>query len=500
MNKLKLLLLAICGIFTLNAFAQENNMMPCSELVNLKLPEVTIREAKTIEESNNSLQDVQSHCKVSGTISQEINFELLLPESWNGRFVMGGGGGFVGYVMNRAAKMVHSGFATVGTDTGHEGTDASWALNNMERQLNFGHMAVHRTAMVSKGIIHHFYDNDPKYSYFIGLSRGGGQAMMEAQRYPTDFDGIIAGAPAFNWVGMSVAFIQNTHIMYPNSDDFSNPTITMDNLRLLEKNILQQCDALDGADDSILNDPRECDFDLDQIPICANDQSGPDCLTSNQLKAIKAAYEGVTQKGTKIHPGFPLGGENYPTGWNNNIVGSKPKVMYPSNQAFFGIETFKYMVFNNPNWDYAKYDFNNVFEDTRYASSYLDATNPDYNAFKNHGGKMIIYQGWVDPLISALDIIDHYEKAEKLDPQLSNYIKLYMLPGVTHNGGKGPAKTDWFQLIQDWVENGKAPERIVVSKYEDDSTIMTRPVYPYPDKAIYAGKGDPNLESSFIKK
>ncbi len=503
---MKILILFICLIFPLNAFAQEDDVMPCmpcGELIKLRIPEVAIHEAVTIESTEKSPENpsnLKSHCKVSGTIGKEIKFELLLPMAWNGRFVMGGGGGFVGYVMNRAAKMVHSGFATVGTDTGHEGTDASWALNNMERQLNFGHLAVHRTAMVSKGIIHHYYGNDPKYSYFIGLSRGGGQAMMEAQRYPTDFDGIVAGAPAFDWVGMAIEFIQNTKAIYPDLNDISKPNITMDNLRLLEKHILKQCDAIDGVTDSILNDPRDCDFDLNQIPLCRDDQAGHDCLTSNQLKAIKILYAGVEQKGIKIHAGFPYGGENEQTGWPKNIVGPKPNAEFPTNQAFFGMETFRYLIFNDPDWDYFKYDFDRVIEDTRFASSYLDATNTDYKAFKNHGGKMIIYQGWSDPLISALDIIDHYERAQKVDPRLSDYVRLFMLPGVTHNGGKGPAKSDWFQWIQDWVENGNAPERIVVSKYDRDEVVMTRPVYPYPDKAIYSGKGDPNLESSFIKK
>ena len=159
-----------------------------------------------------------SHCKVTGVIGKEINFELLLPLNWNGIYVMGGGGGFVGSVQNMAAGKVKEGYATSGTDTGHKTVglgSASWALNDMERQVNFGHLAVHRTAEVSKAIIGNYYGNWPKYSYFMGCSRGGGQAMMEAQRYPGDFDGIIAGAPAFDWISIAVEAIQNTQAVYP---------------------------------------------------------------------------------------------------------------------------------------------------------------------------------------------------------------------------------------------------------------------------------------------
>lgn len=473
--------------------------MPCEALLKLRLPEVRIDSAISVSAAGGSDSSAaEGFCQVLGVIGSEISFELLLPRQWNRRFVMGGGGGFVGYIMNRARNMVNEGFATVGTDTGHEGKDASWALNNIERQLNFGHMAVHRTAEVSKSIIFYYYNDDPEYSYFVGLSRGGGQAMMEAQRYPGDFDGIVAGAPAFNWVGQAAEFIQNSKAVYPDPIKEQRPVITKENLQLLYKMILQHCDGMDGVPDSILNDPRDCDFDLNRLPRCRGDVPGSECLTSMQVKALTTVYNGVGNSGWQLHPGFPFGGEGEKTGWFPSIVGpNRGSAPYFTWQAFYGMETFRYLVFNDPEWNYPEYDWSGIFEETRYASAYLDAKQVDYTEFKKKGGKMIIYQGWIDPLISALDIVGHYEQAQAIDPDLTSYIRLFMLPGVTHTGGNGPAKADWFKLIRDWVEKGIGPERVILSRSEKEKVTMTRPVFPYPRKAVYVGKGDPNRESSF---
>ena len=320
--------------------------------------------------------------------------------------------------------------------------------------------------------------------------------MMEAQRYPDDFDGIVAGEPVFDWVGMTSKFIQDTKNIYPDAEHMKIPVITRDNLALLEKSILEECDVLDGVKDSILNDPRDCNFKLEQIPVCPDGQSGKNCFTSIQKQVIRSIYEPLKNQEVVIHPGFPFGGENEKTGWRMAIVGPKPNKELPTTQSFFGIETFKYLIFNDPEWDYSTYDLNNGRKDTRYASAYLDAVNPDYSQFKKHGGKMIIYTGWMDPLISPLQVIDHYEKAEQFDPYLHDYIRLFMLPGVTHIGGRGPGKVDWFRLIQDWVEHGKAPERVIASKVVRGKVVMTRPLFPYPARAKYAG-GDPDKASSF---
>ena len=468
----------------------------CDEILNLYFPEVVITEATIISEKT-------SYCKVQGTIGKEIDFELLLPVDWNGRFFMGGGGGFVGSIANAARWSVHDGYATSGTNTGHKGNGikADWALDNMERQINFGHLAIHRTALVSKAIIAIYYGKDPMYSYFMGCSRGGGQAMMEAQRYPEDFDGILVGAPAFGWPAIGAEFIQNIQAIYPDPENLKEPVITKNNLAMLQAAILDQCDELDGVKDNILNDPEECDFDFTRLPICNDGVIDDDCFTLNQVKAIHAVYDGITSEHREIYPGFPLGCENEPNGWMDWITGPNERVMglgFPSLQFGFGTEMFKYLIFHDPDWDYSTYDFANFSEETRYASAYLDATSTDYSKFNKRKGKMIIFHGWNDPALSAYATIEHFKALGENDPAITDYVRLFLLPGVLHcGGGTGPDKADWIGLLRDWVENGKAPDRVIMSKLQNGKVKMTRPVFPYPRKAVYDGKGDPKLESSF---
>ena len=470
--------------------------IPCEEIRNIRIPDVIISQTELI-------QVPTPHCKVSGIIGTEINFELLLPNDWNSRFVMGGGGGFVGSVQNMASPSITKGYATAGTDTGHKGIGlkADWALNNMERQVNFGHLAVHRTTVTSKEIIRQYYNSEIAYSYFLGCSRGGGQAMMEAQRYPDDFDGIVAGAPAFNWPAIGAEFIHNCQAIYPNPDKLDDPVITLANLELLQAKVLEQCDAIDGVKDQILNDPRDCDFDFNLLPICPDNSPSDNCFTSDQLEAIRIVYAGVSDKQEEIYPGFPIGGENEPGGWQAWITGPNAGTMvlkFPSLHFGFGTEMFKYLVFQDPTWDYSTFDFSNFSTSTQYASAYLDATSTNYSEFKQRGGKMIIYHGWNDPALSAYATINYYDLVKSKDPDVENYLRLFLLPGVLHCGdGPGPSQVDWIELVRNWVEKGTAPDRVVLSKMEDEKVIMTRPVFPYPEKAIYDGKGDPNMDSSF---
>jgi len=324
--------------------------------------------------------------------------------------------------------------------------------------------------------------------------------MMEAQRYPEDFDGIAAGAPAFTWPGLGTEFIQNTKAIYP--DQMNKPILSKSDLELLERNVLEQCDTLDGIDDDIINDPLRCHINFDLFPVCETDK-GDDCFTEAQLSAIRTVYRGVTIKGREVYPGLPVGGEGQPGGWFPWIVG------LPSDSADFdktsleyryGTEVFKYFVFHDSSWNYNSYDFDNFFQYAQFASSFLDATSTDYTEFKKQGGKMIIYHGWNDPALSALSTIEHYEKASVRDSLLPDYIRLFLLPGVLHcGGGKGPDKADWLRYLQDWVEKDQPPDQILVSKMEGEQKVMTRPVFPYPFIAKYDYKGNPDQPGSFYK-
>ena len=286
--------LGLAAVLSVPGLARANN---CASFASWTGGDIKVTSAERVEAGApaapgqpgmTNLGAQPSHCKIAGTIEKEIRFELLLPDQWNGKFVMGGGGGFVGSVQNTAqTSMMHPntaldrGYATAGTDTGHQGmgTDASWALNNPERELNFGHRAVHLTAEASKTLIKQFYGKDAERSYFIGCSRGGGQGMMESQRYPDDFDGIVAGAPAYNWPGIGTGFLQTQQKIYPDPNNLAAPVITNANRALLAKEILAACDKLDGVEDRLVDDPRKCNFDPAKLPRCADATVGPDCLT-----------------------------------------------------------------------------------------------------------------------------------------------------------------------------------------------------------------------------
>jgi feruloyl esterase len=450
-----------------------------------------------------------AHCRVVGTIEKEIQFELLLPDDWNGRFVMGGGGGFVGSIQNTAqTSMMHGGtalergYATAGTDTGHVGmgTDASWALDNPERELNFGHRAVHLVAEASKAIVKRYYGRDAERSYFIGCSRGGGQGMMESQRYPDDFDGIVSGAPAYQWPGIGAGFLQTQQKIYPDPAKLDTPVITNANRALLAREIKAKCDALDGVADGVLDDPRRCSFDPASLPRCKGAE-GPECLTEPQLAAIQEIYQGPDVGGKNVHPGFPLGGENDFGGWDMWITG-RANAVGPGNPNLhyaFGTNMFKYLVYDDAKWDYSKYDFDGFDEDTARAREILNATDPDLSAFDRSGGKLILWQGWSDSAITALGTIQYYDGVLAHDAGARDHARLFMMPGVLHcAGGPGPDRVDWLQAVQDWVEKGTAPDRVLASKVDGSGKVLrTRPLCPYPQVAVWDGKGSTDDAGSF---
>ncbi len=463
---------------------------PCEALKSLQLPDVKIlvAEAKMHDTIGNPNEPwiptvviTKPFCRVMGVISKEIKFELLLPNQGNGRFLMSGGGGFVGSIQNSYRDKVNEGFATAGTDAGHEGgTDAKWAFNNMERQLNFGRLAIHRTAVVSKLIMQAYYCAAPTRSYFAGCSRGGGQAMVEAQYYPEDFDGIVAGAPAYSWPAIAAKGITESKLNYPHPGSLK-PVITNDNLKLLQNEVLKQCDLIDGVADSIVADPRKCKFDFSKLPVCPDGNAANGCFTKEQIDAIKSVYDPVVLGGKEIYPGYPFGAEAEQGSWDMWITGTSAYMPNgPSLHYMFSTNIFKYLVFNDSAWDYSTYNFRNFDAETSFASSFLDATSTNYSEFKKRNGKIIFFHGWNDPALSAFSTIEHYEGILKADKDAQSYARLFLLPGVLHcDGGRGCDDVDWVAQIVDWVEKSKAPDQVVASKTVGGKRI-TNTLYPYP--------------------
>lgn len=485
------LVLLYCAAWT---SGQTAPALSVDELRQVRLPDVTLEKVESVAPNSRQNPGAVRHVRVLGVIGGNIRFELLLPEAWNKRFVMGGGGGFVGSIQNGARDSVNRGYATVGTDTGHEspGLVATWAQDNVEAQLNFGYLAVHRTAQVAHALTRAYYRADPAYSYFVGCSRGGGQAMMESQRYPGDFDGIVAGAPAFNWTGLGALATAIGKTLYPDPAHLDHTALDRGALQKLRQSIMDQCDEQDGLKDGIVANPPSAHFDLAKVP----------GLSDEQRRAIAAIYGGARIGQTVLYPGYSPGAECDVDQWIAWIVGPAPSLLqqnhFPDLMFGFGTQVFKFFVFDRPDWDYSTYDLANYPRDTRLAASFLNATNADLESFKARKGKLIIWHGWADPALPAQATVDYYRQVREHDPAAADYCRLFMIPGCLHcGGGPGASEVDWLSTIVDWVEHGKAPDRLVASKRANGKLVMTRPLFPYPEYPIYKGAGDPNKSDSF---
>ena len=491
----------------------------CELLSNAAIPGVEIATAEALAVSERRIQlpapvtlrREVPHCRIVGTIDSAIGFELLMPDEWNGKFLMGGGGGYVGSIQNSAEELpipggsaLERGYATVGTDTGHQAgvMDASWALNDPQAQENFAHRAVHRTAEVSKQIIAQYYTDEPAFSYFFGCSRGGGQALISAQRYPQDFDGIISGAPALDWTGFASGMIQTQQRIFPDPSDLSAPVITAQNRELLNDSILAQCDTLDGLADGILTDPRMCAFDPATLPRC---ESGPaaDCLTDTQLEAIQSVYSPVVIDGEELYTGWPFGGET--VGWPAWITKAEggpalPPGAPPNAHFGFGTQLVKNFIYSDPQWTYVDYDFDDWAERSAPVAELLNATDPDLSQMRDRGAKLIVWHGWSDSALSAIDTIDYYEAVGALDSSADEYLRMYLMPGVAHCfGGPGPDQVDWIGAIEQWVEQDIRPAELIAQKRDPSGNItMQRPICPYPQQPRYSGSGDASNAASFV--
>jgi len=444
----------------------------------------------------------------------DIRIEVWLPAAdWNGRFRGVGNGGFAGQIAYRGlASALGQGYATAATNTGHSASfiDASWALGHPEKVADFGHRGVHEMARAAKAAVQAFYGKGPAHSYFASCSNGGRQALMEAQRFPEDFDGLLVGAPANAWTRLLTSAVFDAQVTAGDAASY----IPSSKLPAIARAVEAACDARDGVRDGILGDPRSCRFDPSTL-LCTQGDA-PSCLTASQAKALASLYAGARDaKGRAIFPGFLPGAEEGEGGWSAWITGSAP-----GKSLLFGFGTgfFANMVYEKPDWSYRTASLDSALAAAALKTGReLDAVDPDLRRFEARGGKLILYHGWNDPAISALNSIDYYESVVRAmgGDRASAFLRLYMLPGVQHCGdGPGPSsfdpkatdpRRDWFLALRSWVESGSAPGAIVATKYEDDPggapgpgrVRMTRPLCPYPGVAAYRGQGNTNDAASF---
>jgi hypothetical protein len=451
-----------------------------------------------------------AHCRVTGLLSPEIAFEVSLPDKWNGRFYMIGNGGLAGEALDDPGRVAQRngalklGFAFAQTNTGHDAKkepSGTFVLNNPQKAIDYAYRAVHLTATNAKEMTKDYYSKPVSRAYWNSCSNGGRQGLIEAQRFPEDFDGIVANAPWVDQTGFTVGAMWNQRAL----DDAG---VTSAKLAFVGEKVMAKCDAIDGLKDGLIDDPRKCNFDpARDVPACKAGTDGADCLTSAQAAAIAKVYSGPQSNGKTIFPGYMPGSEvaipgpngNAVSGWVNLIIGAQPG----AKPADFNLAegTMRYLVLKPPKADYDYKTFN-FDSDTHLLDDWgklADAKNPDLSKFKSHGGKLVMTYGWADSILQPMMGVNYYEQAvSKNGPQTRDFFRLFMVPGMAHcGGGIGPDRNDAVTAVIDWVEKGKAPDSIVASRVVNNQVVRTRPLCPYPQVARYSGKGSTDDAANF---
>ncbi len=463
---------------------------------------------------------VAEHCGVNGYATtgnrlegyNRVNIQVDLPTDWNGRLYFIGNTGFAGSLqgMSVSSDQLTAGYATAQTDTGHQGSslDASWAQDNPTKIKDFGYRGVHRATRAAKAILKAYYGESPHHSYFEGCSRGGGQALMEAQRYPGDFDGVIAGAPAYDWSHFMMGFAWGQARMFPSAGDIGEPRLPDNKLAYIESRVSANCDAIDGIIDGIIDDPRKCRFDCDRdLAICAaGSEASPSCLTPDQIETAKAIYSGPSNTSGQIFPGFPPGGEGGAGGWSAWITGFTgfPNLFGPGipnlHHAFAG-GFFKYLAYadrDDGSFDFRDFDFETDVDSLGPIGRILNASNPNLRKFRKLGGKLLIWTGWNDPAITSLGTLKYFDRVvDAMGSRTTNgFVRMYLLPGVYHcGGGPGPDTFDRLTAMVQWAEMGIAPQALIAT---NSSTGLQRPLCPYPQVArLIDANSNPTRAASF---
>lgn len=460
----------------------------------------TVSEARTTLTSATlvaATADTKEFCQVVGEINPGIGFEIRLPTtSWNGRYLQTGCGAFCGFInMQGCVDMLAKDFAVAAQDMGHKGdffNDATWGADPVKRATYARSTSTHALAVASKAIIAAFYGAKPAYNYFRGCSTGGREGLAEAQYFPKDFDGIIAGDAAFS--GRLGPFSNNwdaNHLL----DDNNSRVFTTQKLNILHAAVLGACDGLDGLRDGIIGDPRLCKFDP-QALLCPSSNDGEDCLSAKQVAAAKALYDGPrNSSGKRLSPGTssPYGSE---LAWD------------PTGDLALSSNSMRYLMFSQPvpEFDYRKTNWDTLPALVEAQAALYDPvaprTRPDLTAFQKAGGKLIAYHGWADHGVPPEGTLDYYATSTaKLGgiAQARDWFRVFMVPGMNHcRGGDAPNTFDFMPSIMSWVEQQRAPDSVIATQFNADGTVKrTRPLVAYPNVAKYSGLGDANAAANW---
>jgi len=516
------------ALFSVIAMGQEAGSAGarCRELARVSLPHAKIEKADVTEAGKLAIEGVKEElfarlpafCRVIAeshpSSDSKIAIEAWLPmEGWNQRFLGVGNGGFAGEIDYRhLAVALLRGYATAGTDTGHKGNpaDGAWALGHKEKIADFGYRGVHEMTLSGEAIVKAFYGRAAGHRYFAACSDGGREALMEAQRFPNDYDGILAGAPAYNWTHLAYRFL--TAVQALENDPASY--IPAAKLPAISKAVVAQCGTNGDAD--VLDDPRQCRFDPEKLKCDGADTA--ECLTAPQVTALQALYaEARLKDGTGVNPGWLPGGEMGHDGWAPWILGPAPG---KSLIWLFTTGYFTNMVYNQAGLDAHRLDPDEAFAlSIRNTSKQLDAVDADLSQFRARGGKLILFHGWDDPAIPAPATIDYFDRVNKAaGDSASSFTRLFMIPGMQHCadgpgatsfGQDGPSEIDGFDdaghnlyhALEIWTEQGTPPGEVIASRVElqdgKPNVVFTRPLCAYPQRAVYSGTGDRSSAASW---
>jgi len=475
----------------------------CESLAALALQDSKITLAETVPAGEFTLpgatpaamrlyQELPAFCRVAAalrpTSDSDIKIEVWLPASgWNRKFQAVGNGGWAGSISYTAmGQALRRGYATASTDTGHTGGSASFALGHHEKLIDFGYRAVHEMTLKSKLVIAAFYGEAARLHYWNGCSTGGRQALKEAQRYPADFDGIIAGAPANFRTHLQIGQIWTAGATLKDPASYIPPA----KYPIIHKAVLDACDSLDGVTDGVLENPLRCRFDPAVIQCKGADT--PSCLTAPQVEAARKIYGGAVnpRTGARIWPGLMPGSE---LGWAQTAGGPEP--------IGLAMEYFRYVVFEDPNWNWKTFNFDTDTARTETLEYGMNATDPNLREFAGHGGKLVMYHGWSDPLITPQNSIDYYRSVVDTmggPAKTADFARLFLAPGMGHcGGGEGPNDFDAVAALDEWVEKSHAPGQIIARRAGGPHD-RTRPLCPYPMTAVWKGSGSTDSASSFV--
>ncbi|MFC3052529.1 tannase/feruloyl esterase family alpha/beta hydrolase [Kordiimonas pumila] len=448
------------------------------------------------------ISELPEHCLIEGYVTPTIRFQFRLPvkDNWNGNYLMSSCDGFCGSIQTeRTMAGIARNYATMTHDGGHTnmGFDGKWARNNLQGRIDFGHRANHVLAIAAKAIIKAYYGAPPQYSIIAGCSKGGQAGVMAAQRYPQDYDGVIARGPTVNYTKVNlISCMDNAKDALDENDQ---PIFDISFADFIKKAVMAACDETDGLKDGLISDPRQCHFDPATL-LCGKTE-GDKCLSAQQVTALKGLYApSVDSTGKELYGALPYGSEEEWKGWViPQQAGVKPYHYYAAT------EYMKYIAYPNAlpldaNWR----DFEYETEKNKLAemSTVFDADNPDLREFRDRGGKMIVLHGWSDGAIPAYASIKWYEDVIRFmggREKTAEFARMFLLPGVIHCGmeGPGPNTMDAITMLETWMAGGPAPESLLTSKIENGVTVRTRPVYPYPYGVKYKGKGDINKAENF---